>query len=843
MRIYKYIAGAALVMVSVVSAAEQNKGMSFQAVLRDPEGRYPTASGLTATLQILDPVSNCVLREEEHSGVNISDGYINLVIGSASASTPGDTNPSPLLSLKEVMDNSKPINGFNCTYTPSAHHGRKLRLYVKVPRATGGAVDEVIADFNMRAVAYAVNSETLNGKSDSQFINVNESKNLNQENVESIFNRFTKLDAILNGSNGSGTTLGVNITGNAATATNVTGTVAITNGGTGATTQAAARTNLGLGSLATLSPTGTANGSTYLRGDGTWATVTGGVSSVAGKGGDVTLEATDITDFNTAADARITNQKGQNSGLASLNASGKVPSTQLSLVDTDIPNLDAAKITTGTIAESLISGLSVDKVASAPLKYFTYKPNNVACADNEVLKYDSLINLGAGGWKCATDAGPGTETDPTVQNFAKNAPSTGLSVNGSSQLVVSYGTTAGTAAQGNDSRITGAFQASTSLTGDASGTLPNISVNKIRGYNVLSTAPEIGGILTWNNNLSAYEAKALPSCSSSETLYFNSGTDSYACAAINNLNANKITAGTLDYARLPAGQAANTIAAGDDTRIVNALQKDGSVAATGHLNMGGKNINNVGTPIANTDAATKEYVDAAGGSGAGYSISCMSIYGNTGYVSCVRINQATGDTECRYATSAGGTWSECPSPFTVAAAAGSSKYIVRTQGSWTGNLGGLAGANNKCLTDLQTYDWRGKSTVTLSSSNVKALLCDSTTCQNLQSNTAYILAVSGEPYSGGASYVVDSYGYGPNNADSWGSSKHFNNAAAYWAARDGAGTTQIMPTTPGGAANCSNWTSTSGSGRTGYTGANDQTRWSYSTPGCSDSYKLLCIVE
>jgi len=40
-----------------------------------------------------------------------------------------------------------------------------------------------------------------------------------------------------------------------------------------------ARTNLGLGTLATLSPTGTASSTTYLRGDNTWATVSGGGGS------------------------------------------------------------------------------------------------------------------------------------------------------------------------------------------------------------------------------------------------------------------------------------------------------------------------------------------------------------------------------------------------------------------------------------------------------------------------------------------------------------------------------------------------------------------------------------
>jgi hypothetical protein len=94
-----------------------------------------------------------------------------------------------------------------------------------------------------------------------------------------------------------------NITGNSA---NVTGTVALANGGTGATTQSGARTNLGLGTLATANnvttteifdgtiatadiannavtiaklPTG-ATATTFLRGDGTWQTPAGGGSNL-----------------------------------------------------------------------------------------------------------------------------------------------------------------------------------------------------------------------------------------------------------------------------------------------------------------------------------------------------------------------------------------------------------------------------------------------------------------------------------------------------------------------------------------------------------------------------------
>ena len=62
------------------------------------------------------------------------------------------------------------------------------------------------------------------------------------------------------------------VTGNAA---NVTGTVAVANGGTGAGNATTARTNLGLGTLATVSPTGTASATTFLRGDNAWAVPAG----------------------------------------------------------------------------------------------------------------------------------------------------------------------------------------------------------------------------------------------------------------------------------------------------------------------------------------------------------------------------------------------------------------------------------------------------------------------------------------------------------------------------------------------------------------------------------------
>lgn len=68
-----------------------------------------------------------------------------------------------------------------------------------------------------------------------------------------------------------------------------------------------ARTNLGLGTLATVSPTGTASSSTYLRGDSSWAEIQAGFN-----GATTTSSATDITLTNTSTQTQYVTMTAAN---------------------------------------------------------------------------------------------------------------------------------------------------------------------------------------------------------------------------------------------------------------------------------------------------------------------------------------------------------------------------------------------------------------------------------------------------------------------------------------------------------------------------------------------------
>jgi hypothetical protein len=168
-------------------------------------------------------------------------------------------------------------------------------------------------------------------------------------------------------------------------------------------------------------------------------------------------------------------------------------------------------------------------------------------------------------------------------------------------------------------------------------------------------------------------------------------------------------------------------------------------------------------------------------------------------------------------------------------------YFVRTDGSYNGNLGGLSGADATCLSELQTYDWKGKSNAgTLTAARVKAWLCDSSTCNDFVPGNIYIMAKANSPTSGGSALYVAADGSSPGDGGNWNGPYQLT-SATYWTGR-GSISNFFWALTPD-ADTCSDWSTTSGNGMRARSYSSGSGRWSDGILACSNSQELLCMVH
>jgi hypothetical protein len=196
-----------------------------------------------------------------------------------------------------------------------------------------------------------------------------------------------------------------------------------------------------------------------------------------------------------------------------------------------------------------------------------------------------------------------------------------------------------------------------------------------------------------------------------------------------------------------------------------------------------------------------------------------------------------------------------------------SGYFVLSVSTWNGNLGGIAGADAKCVTELTTNTgWMGYSDASsrglLNSSHIHAFLTSvSGASNNLMPLTKYYYASAQSSLYGGAYFTTDSNGQGPGDSVAWSAANRFGSSAVFWASRgdaSGCGNATSFGTSSYSCSvrpsNCQTWTSSLSSdiGGVGNTASTSNARWggyasgstaNFAQDTCDTALPIVCFVN
>ena len=180
-----------------------------------------------------------------------------------------------------------------------------------------------------------------------------------------------------------------------------------------------------------------------------------------------------------------------------------------------------------------------------------------------------------------------------------------------------------------------------------------------------------------------------------------------------------------------------------------------------------------------------------------------------------------------------------------------SGYFVLTGTTWDGNLGGLAGADAKCLSELSTTHttWVGYTDANgrglLTGANVKAFMYAGGSGNNLMPLTTYYFARADSATAGGAYFTTDSSGRGPQDSNNWSAANYFSGSFSYWTARNLVSgnlweNNMSDPWTHCGAFGSNSSGSFAGSGASSHS---NSARWFETNTTCNIPLRLICFIN
>lgn len=542
-----------LILISVLMFSFQSAfaemGVPLQIKLKSPTGTYPTESGVSVKVYVLSPVTNCILREENFSSQNVVNGSLSLRLGAGSL---GSSDPT--LSLNQVYNNFAAKNGLSCvdasnnvistsqSYTPAANDHRVVRITTNV------SSEDIIVNFTMRSVPYAIQAEAVGGKQGADILVQNTLTALNQSNLSSILadaSHFTNLKNFAQ-------------TGSAGSAGNFTGSLAGDVTGTQGSTSVARIRGV---NVSTSAPsTGDVlqyNGTQYVP----VAIPSAPVSSVAGRTGAVVLSNSDISGLGTAA---VLNAGTASSNLVQLDGGGKIP---LSLLPNSV--LTNSSSLSGDVTGN-ISATSVASVGGKSSSQVATAVDNVSAATaantaGAIVKRDGSGNVTVNNVSSSNVSTNNVYLFDGANSIRLKAP-VGLSAN----YILNFPSDAGSAGQ--------------ILQTDGSGNLSWGTVSSAGGtVNAVTASAPLSSTGGANPNISLAQASAGSSgyLSSTDFSSFTAKQNALGFTPLNPANdlselASASTArgnlGLGNSAVLNVGTAASTVAAGNDSRIVNAVQ-------------------------------------------------------------------------------------------------------------------------------------------------------------------------------------------------------------------------------------------------------------------------------